>query len=77
MEVEYSMLMTWSTHQELPSEPSSQWGENIKVVGVPQKVSGSRKKSFLADMFGFSSDGELHTITSFLRSHGGFELEQV
>ena len=77
MEVEYSALMTWSPHQAPPSESSSQWGDNIKIVGVPQRESGSRKKSFIADMFGFATDGELHNITCYLRSHGGFELEQV
>ena len=77
MEVEYSVLMTWSPTQAPPSESSSQWGDNIKVVGLPRRESGSKKKSFLADMFGFSSEGELHNISSYLKSHGGFELEQV
>ena len=71
------MLMTWSPHQAPSSESSSQWGDNIKVVGVPRRESGSKKKSFLADMFGFSSDDELNSITSYLRFHRGFELEQV
>ena len=77
MEVEYSVLMTWSPHQTPPSDSSSQWGHNIKVVGLPQRESGTKQKSLLADMFGFTSDGELNNVTNYLRSHGGFELEQV
>ena len=77
MEIEYSALMTWSTHQGPPSESSGQWGHNIKVVGVPRHESGSKRKSFMADTFGFANDGELQGIISYLRSHGEFELEQV
>ena len=77
MEVEYSVVMTWSTHQGPPSDSSSQSGHNIKVVGVPWRESGSKRKSFMADTFGFANDGELWGIISYLRSHGGFELEQV
>ena len=77
MEVEYSIVMTWSTHQSPPSDSSGQWGHNIKVVGVPQCESGSKRKSFMVDTFGFANDGELQGVISYLRSHGGFELEQV
>ena len=77
MEVEYSVLMTWSPHQAPPSDTSGEWGHNIKVVGLPWRESGTKKKSLLADMFGFTSDGELNNVTNYLRSHGGFELEQV
>ena len=31
----------------------------------------------MADMFGFASNGELASVTNYLRTHGGFELEQV
>ena len=52
-------------------------GHNIKIVGLPQKESGFKEKSFLADIFGFASYGELNNVTNYLRSHGSFELEQV
>ena len=39
--------------------------------------SGSKVKSFIADSFGFTSNGELHNVSSYLKSHGGFELEMV
>ena len=77
MEVEYSDLMTWSPHEVPPSDASSQWGHDIKVVGLPRRESGTKKKSLLADMFGFTSDGELNNVANYLRSHGGFKLEQV
>ena len=77
MEVKYSGLMTWSTHEAPPSDASGQWGHNIRVMGLPRKESGTKMKSLLADMFGFASDGELTNIANYLRSHRGFELEQV
>ena len=77
MEVEYSLLMTWLTQLVAPSNLTSQWGHNIKVMGLPQKVSGSKVKSFLVGTFGFTSNGELTSVTNYLRSHGSFELEQV
>ena len=77
MEVKYSDLMTWSPHETPPSDVSGQWGHNIKVMGLPRRESGTKKKSLLADMFGFALDGELNNVANYLRSHGGFELEQV
>ena len=76
MEVEYSVLMTWSPQQAPPSDSTSQWGHNIKVVGLPQKEFRT-KRSFIVDMFGFALNGELNNMTNYLRSHGSFELEQV
>ena len=77
MEVKYSDLMTWSPHKAPPSDASGQWGHNIKVVGLPRRESGTKKKSLLADMFGFTLDGELSNVANYLRSHGSFKLEQV
>ena len=77
MEFEYSDLMTWSPHEVPPSDASSQWGHNIKVVGLPQRESETKKKSLLVEMFGFALDGELNNVANYLRSHGGFKLEQV
>ena len=39
--------------------------------------SGSKVKSLIADSFGFASNGELHNVSGYLRSHDGFELEMV
>ena len=45
METEYSLYITWSTHSTPPSDSTSQWGHSIKIVGDPQKSSGSEAKS--------------------------------
>ena len=73
MEAAYSQLITWSAS----AAPSSQWGDNILVVGDPKRQSGSKVKSLIADSFGFASNGELHNVSGYLKSHGGFELEMV
>ena len=73
MEAAYSQLITWSAS----AAPSSQWGDNILVVGDPKRQSGSKVKSLIADSFGFASNGELHSVSGYLKSHGGFELEMV
>ena len=47
------------------------------MVGDPKRQSGSRVKSFIADSFSFASNGELHNVSGYLKSHGGYELEMV
>ena len=47
------------------------------VVGDTKRQSGSRVKSLIADSFGFTSNGELHNVSGYLKSHGGYELEMV
>ena len=46
-------------------------------MGDPKRQSGSKVKSLIADSFGFASNGELHNVSGYLKSHGGFELEMV
>ena len=77
MEAAYSQLIDWSPSAAVPTSSSSQWGDNILVVGDPKRQSGSRVKSFIADSFGFASNGELHNVSGYLKSHGGYELEMV
>ena len=77
MEMEYSQLISWSTHSTPPTDASSQWGHNIKIVGEPRKIAVSKTKSFLADMFGFVTNGEFSAVSNYSKNHGGFELEQV
>ena len=76
LEIEYSQKIEWSTHSMPPTDVSSQWGHNIKIVGEPRKLGGSKVKSFMADMFGFTTN-ELSGVSNHLKNHGGFELEQV
>ena len=77
MEAAYSQLIDWSPSAAVPASSSSQLGDNILVVGDPKRQSGSRVKSLIADSFGFTSNGELHNVSGYLKSHGGYELEMV
>ena len=77
MEAAYSQLIDWSPSTAVRAPMSSQWGDNILVVGDPKRQSASKVKSLIADSFGFASNGELHNMSSYLRSHSGFELELV
>ena len=77
MEAAYSQLIDWSPSAAVPASSSSQWGDNILVVGDPKRQSGSRVKSLIADSFGFTSNGELHNMSGYLKLDGGYELEMV
>ena len=77
MEMEYSQLITWSTHATPLTDASSQWGHNIKIVGELRKIARSKTKSFLVDMFGFATNGEFSAVSKYLKNHGGFELGKV
>ena len=77
MEAAYSQLIDWSPSAAVPASSSSQWGDSILVVGDPKRQSGSKVKSLIADSFGFASNGELHIVRGYLKSHGGFELKMV
>ena len=57
MEAAYSQLINWSLSAAVPASTSSQWGENILVVGDPKRQSASKVKSLIADSFGFASNG--------------------
>ena len=78
MEPEFKIILKWmdTTPAEAP-EASTQWGHSIAIVGNPKKVTGSKRKSFMVDMYRFETDGELDGIHNYLRSHGGFEIKQV
>ena len=77
MEAAYSQLIDWSPSTAVLAPTSSQWGDNILVVGDPRRQSASQVKSLIADSFGFASNGELHNVSGYLRTHSGFELELV
>ena len=77
MEAAYSQLIDWSPSAAVPTSSSSQWGDNILVVGDPKRQSGSKVKSIIADSFGFTLNGEVHNVSGYLKSHGGYELEMV
>ena len=60
MEPEFNLILRWmsSTATEAP-EASTQWGHSIIIAGDPKKVTGSKRKSVMADMYDFEMDGEL------------------
>ena len=68
MEAAYSQLITWSA-SAASAALSSQWGDNILVVGDPKRQSGSKVKSLIADSFGFASNGELHNVSGYLKEN--------
>ena len=76
MEAAHSQPITWSASAD-SAVPSSQWGDNILVVRDPKRQSGSKVKSLIADSFGFAWNWELHNVSGYLKSHGGFELQMV
>ena len=78
MEPEFKLILWWmgSSSAEAPGA-STQWGRSITISGNPKRITGSRRKSFMADMYGFKTDGELAAVCNYLRTHGGYEIEQV
>ena len=78
MEPEFKIIPRWmgSTPAEAPGA-SSQWGHSILIVGNPKRITGSKRKSFMADMYGFETDEELAAVCNYLRTHSSFEIEQV
>ena len=78
MEPEFKLILRWmgSASAEAPGA-STQWGHSISIFGNPKRITGSRRKSFMADMYGFETDGELAAVCNYLRTHGGYEIEQV
>ena len=78
MEPEFKLILRWmgSSSAEAPGA-STQWGCSITIFDSPKRITGSRRKSFMADMYGFETDGELAAVCSYLRTHGGYEIEQV
>ena len=63
----------WGLHQLKHLEH----GYSITIAGDPKRVAGSKRKGFMADMYGFATDGELAAVGNYLRTHGGYEIEQV
>ena len=78
MEPEFMLILRWmgSSSAEAPGA-STQWGHSIMISGSPKRITGSQRKSFMADMYGFKTDGELAAVCNYLRTHDGYEIEQV
>ena len=78
MEPEFKFILRWTgpASAEAPGA-STQWGHSITIFGNPKRITGSRRKSFMAGMYGFETDGELAAVCNYLRNHGSYEIEQV
>ena len=78
MEGEYNAILDWrSSTGSVPPGATTQWGSSIVIAREAKRIHGSKRKSFMADMYGFANDGELQAIKAYLLSHGNFEIEQV
>ena len=78
MEGDYNAILDWrSSTGSVPPGATTQWGSSIIIARETKKIHGSKRKSFMADMYGFANDGELQAIRAYLLSHGNFEIEQV
>ena len=78
MEGEYKAILDWrGSTSSVPPGATTQWGSSIVISGQAKRNHGSKRKSFMADMYGFASNGELQAIKAYLLSHGNFEIEQV
>ena len=78
MEGEYNAILDWrSSTGSVPPCATTQWGSSIIIAGEAKRIHGLKRKSFMADMYGFANDGELQAIKAYLLFHGNFEIEQV
>ena len=78
MEGDYNAILDWrSSTGSVPPGATTQWGSSIIIAGEVKRIHGSKRKSFMADMYSFANDGELQAIKAYLLSHGNFEIEQV
>ena len=78
MEGEYNAILDWrSSTGSVPPGATTQWGGSIVIAGEAKRIHGSKRKSFMADMYGFANNGELQAIKAYLLSNGNFEIKQV
>ena len=83
MEDEYDVPMAYvdpgpaipgAAHTSNPDKP---WGEGITVVDPTQPLKGRITPSLMADSYGFRGEEEWIRVQKYLKSHGGWQLEQV
>ena len=83
MEDEYDQPMTYvDPGPALPGaastgDPSQPWGDGIVVVGTAQPQKGKQTPSLMADSYGFRGEEEWSRVQRYLKTHGGWQLEQV
>ena len=62
---------------ELTGDPTKPWGNGIVVWGASQLQRCQQTPSLMADSYGFRGEEEWGRVQQYLKSHGGWQLEQV
>ena len=83
MEVEYDQPLAYVdpgpavSGAELTGDPTQPWGDGIVVWGTSQLQRFRQTPSLMADSYGFCGEEEWGRVQQYLKSHGGWQLEQV
>ena len=62
---------------EPTGDPTQPWGNGIVVWGTTQLQRCQQTLSLMADSYGFHGEEEWGRVQRYLKSHGGWQLEQV
>ena len=62
---------------EPTGDPTQPWGDGIVVWGASQLQRCRQTPSLMADSYGFRGEEEWGRVWQYLKSHGGWQLEQV
>ena len=62
---------------EPTGDPTQPWVDGIVVWGTPQLQRCRQTPSLMADSYGFRGEEEWGRVQRYLKSHGGWQLEQV
>ena len=83
MEVEYDQPLAYvdprpAVPEAEPTGDSTQpWVDGIVVWGASQLQRCQQTPSLMADSYGFCGEEEWGRVQRYLKSHGGWQLEQV
>ena len=83
MEVEYDQPLAYVDpgpavpEAEPTGDPTQPWGDGIVVWGALQLQRCQQTPSLMADSYGFRGEEEWGRVQRYLKSHGGWQLEQV
>ena len=62
---------------EPTGDPTQPWGDGIVVWGASQLQRCRQTPSLMADSYSFRGEEEWGRVQQYLKSHGGWQLEQV
>ena len=83
MEVEYDQPLAYVDPgpavpgAEPTGDPTQPWGDGIVVWGASQLQTCRQTPSLMADSYGFRGEEEWGRVQQYLKSHSGWQLEQV